>query len=51
VWNKDGKPAELLKASGAEYLDQQVVVDGLIVTGDGPDASVEFGNVFAALSQ
>ncbi|MFH0792358.1 MAG: DJ-1/PfpI family protein [bacterium] len=33
---------DALKAGGAKYINKPVVVDGLIVTGNGPDASEEF---------
>jgi putative intracellular protease/amidase len=32
-----------LKAKGAEYVSQNVVEDGLIVTAVGPQAASEFG--------
>lgn len=42
-------PIDLLERCGAEFVDQPVVVDGLIVTANGPDAAAEFGKVFAML--
>ena len=43
---------EVLEKSGAEYLDQAVVVDGKIITGNGPAASTEFGQkIVEALRQ
>jgi len=45
VWssplNKDS--IEILKNNGAEYLNQNVVVDGKIITANGPSAAEEFG--------
>jgi len=38
-----------LKSNGAEYVDEVVVVDGRIITGNGPDAAEEFGNEIARL--
>lgn len=35
--------AETLKKEGAHYLNLPVVVDGKIITADGPDAAEEFG--------
>jgi len=35
--------AEDLKLKGADYLDQPVVIDGKIVTAQGPQAAQEFG--------
>lgn len=51
VWD-DGKGTQidLLDRCGAEYVNEPVVTDGLIVTGNGPEAAVEFGKVFAALA-
>ena len=43
VHNKDGKQAEILTKNGAEFVDQAVVVDGKIVTANGPAAAEEFG--------
>lgn len=39
----------LLKNSGAEYVDQPVVVSGKVVTANGPDASVKFGAQIASM--
>jgi protease I len=45
----DGKKAEvgILRKGGAVYVDEPVVVDGRIVTGNGPNAADEFGEAFA----
>lgn len=45
VWSDpvDKSTIEVLEKGGAEYLDQAVVVDGKIVTGNGPEAATEFG--------
>jgi len=48
VHNKDGEPEKLLKARGATYTGEDVTVDGLIVTGNGPEAAKAFGTAFAA---
>ena len=43
---------EVLEKGGAEYLDQAVVVDGKIITGNGPEAAAEFGQkIVEALKQ
>ncbi len=49
VWNEDGQQSELLETYGAEYTGEEVTVDGLIVTGNGPEAAEEFGKTLAAL--
>ena len=38
-----------LKKAGAIYVNQQVVTDGKIVTGDGPDAALEFARAVIKL--
>ncbi len=45
VWSSfvDRSTVEALKRGGAIYLDQEVVVDGLIVTANGPAAAEKFG--------
>lgn len=50
VWD-DGKGTQidLLERSGAEFAGSPVVVDGLIVTANGPEAAEEFGKIFASL--
>ncbi|MFA6422866.1 MAG: DJ-1/PfpI family protein [Patescibacteria group bacterium] len=35
---------DILVNKGAEYVDRDVVVDGNIITGSGPDASIDFAN-------
>jgi len=45
VWSSplDKGPIKILKENGANYIPEEVVIDGKIVTGNGPDASEEFG--------
>ena len=43
VWNQDGKQAEILIKNGATFVDEAVVVDGKIVTANGPPAAEAFG--------
>jgi len=45
VWSSpmDRGPVRILKENGAVYEDKPVVVDGKIVTGNGPAAAREFG--------
>ncbi len=43
VWNGDEKQEEILTAEGAEYVEEDVVVDTRIITANGPDAAREFG--------
>ncbi len=44
VWssNTDRRTIKILKESGAEYIDNDVVVDGNIITANGPQAAEEF---------
>ena len=39
----DRSPVRILKDNGAIYQDEDVVVDGKIITGNGPGAAKEFG--------
>jgi len=45
VWSDsvDQSPIEFLENEGAKYVEEPVVVDGKIVTGNGPEAATEFG--------
>lgn len=47
VWSApmDKKGIEILKGNGAIYEDKPVVIDGRIITGNGPSAAQEFGRV------
>jgi protease I len=45
-------PIEVLEAGGATYQDVPVVVDGKIITADGPEVAAEFGRaILEALSK
>lgn len=48
-WNGDGELAGILSAGGAEFVDESVVVDGNIVTGNGPSAAGEWGSEIVRL--
>ena len=43
VWNKDRKQGKVLESKGADFVDEAVVVEGLLITGNGPMAAKEFG--------
>ena len=45
VWSSpmDRSPIKILKEGGANYIDEEVVVDGNIITANGPVAAKEFG--------
>ncbi|MCK9578135.1 DJ-1/PfpI family protein [bacterium] len=51
VWssNMDKGAISILKENGAEYIDEPVVVDKNIVTGQNFEASRRFGEIIAAL--
>jgi protease I len=49
VWNEDGKQRDVLEDAGATFVDEPVVIDGLIVTANGPEAATEFGKAVAKL--
>lgn len=39
--------SDLLISKGANYIDQTVVISGKVITGNGPDASIAFGEALA----
>jgi protease I len=45
VWSSpfDKQPIKILKENGAKYLREKVVIDGKIITANGPAAAKEFG--------
>ena len=43
VWNEDNQQYKILEDNGAEFVDENVVVDGKIITANGPKAAEEFG--------
>ncbi|MSR87004.1 DJ-1 family protein [Candidatus Peribacteria bacterium] len=49
VWNGDGDQEGFLALHDVHYTGDDVTVDGLFVTANGPKAAVEFGQKFAAL--
>ncbi|MDD4628184.1 MAG: DJ-1/PfpI family protein [Candidatus Peribacteraceae bacterium] len=42
VWDSGGEQAAIIQKYGATYTGDQVTRDGLIVTGNGPEATEEF---------
>jgi len=52
VWSSfiDRQPIEVLKKEGAIYIDKPVVVDGKIITANGPSAAKKFGKTIAELN-
>ncbi len=42
-WNKNNEQSKKLVSQGAKFVDSNIVVDGKIVTANGPDAAEEFG--------
>lgn len=53
VWSSplDKNPIKILKENGAIYVDKNVVVDGKIITANGPHAAEEFGKTIVSLLQ
>jgi len=43
VWNGDNQQAKILTDYGATFTDEQVTVDGNIITANGPPAAEKFG--------
>lgn len=48
-WDGDGDLAEILLDAGAKYVEEPVVVDGNLITANGPAAAEEFGRKIAEL--
>jgi protease I len=50
VWSSSGerKPIEILEKNGAKYINQDVVIDGNVITASGPKAAEEFGQAIAS---
>jgi len=53
VWSSpmDRGPVKILEENGAVYQDEPVVIDGKIITGNGPGAAREFGEKIIALTK
>ncbi len=49
IWNGNGKQSEALESYGASYSLEPVVVDGNIVTANGPEAAEDFGEAIVEL--
>ncbi len=49
VFDSKGEQIAFLKKHGATYSGEDVTVDGMLVTGNGPHAAVEFGQTLARL--
>ncbi len=42
-WNEDGELPEIFAQNNVEYMPEHVVVDGNVITADGPESAREFG--------
>jgi len=42
VWNGDGEPAKILEKFGAKFTDEEVTIDGNIITANGPPSAEKF---------
>ena len=49
VWNEEGSNAIILEELGAEYVDKDNVIDGKIVTANGPKAAQKFAEDIISL--
>ncbi len=50
-WNGDNELPEILFTSGAIYVREPVVVDGMLITAEGPAAAREFGRAIVSALQ
>lgn len=48
-WNADRKLGDILKNSGAAYVEEPVVVDGRVITADGPGSAASWGESIAKM--
>lgn len=48
-WNGDGELAQIFAENNVEYIAEGVVVDGNVITADGPESSEAFGQAIIAL--
>ncbi len=46
-WDRDNELAGILSAARAEYVREAMVVDGNLITGNGPEAAAEWGTAIA----
>jgi len=42
-WDEDSKLADIFEKENVEYVEESVVVDGNVVTGNGPEVAEDFG--------
>ncbi len=48
-WNEDGELPEIFARNNVEYVAEPVVVDGNVITADGPDSAQEFAEQIVQL--
>ena len=48
-WDNDGKFESICGNGGCIYVPEPVVIDGRVITGNGPDAAEEFGRAIVAV--
>lgn len=48
-WNGDNKLEQILMEHSAQYIDEPVVMDGLLVTANGPQSAIPFGQAIVTL--
>lgn len=51
VWNQDNQQAKILEENGATFVDESVVVDGKIITANGPPEAEEFAKKILEMLQ
>ncbi|MFC1690908.1 DJ-1/PfpI family protein [Nanoarchaeota archaeon] len=49
TWDSNGQQVAVLQQNGAEYVEEPVVVDGNLITANGPGAAKEFAEKIAEL--
>lgn len=48
-WNGDNKLEQILMEHGAQYIDEPVVIDGTLITANGPQSAAEFGTAIVTI--
>lgn len=48
VWNGDGEQGDILEEKGAVFTDEEVTVEGKLITANGPGAAEKFGQMILA---
>ena len=48
-WNGDNKLEQIFREHGAQFIKDPVVIDGVLITANGPQSATEFGTAIVNL--